>query len=120
MPHDESDLAYLWDMLDAANDTRSFTEGVAFEEYAKDRLRQRAVERSIEIIGEACRNVSDDFQAAHPEIAWRPIKSQRHVLAHEYGEIDPAKIWRVATIHVLTLIEQLTAILAKHPPGSGG
>lgn len=59
-----------------------------------------AVERQIEIIGEAARRVSDDFRVAHPEIAWRPIIAQRHILAHEYGEIEDDLIWRVATIHV--------------------
>ena len=110
------DLAYVWDMLDAAKEASAFASGVSFDGFLKDRMRQLAIERSIEIVGEASRKVSEPFKAANPEIAWRQIQAQRHVLAHEYGEIDPARIWRVATAHILVLIDQLEAILAKHPP----
>jgi uncharacterized protein with HEPN domain len=55
-----------------------------------------AVERHIEIIGEAAARVSRAFRAAHPDIPWRRIIAQRNILAHEYGEIDDALVWRVA------------------------
>ena len=74
-----------------------------------------AVERQIEIIGEAARRVSKDFQEAHPEIPWRPIQAQRHVLAHEYGEIKHDRIWRVADVHIPELI-LLLAPLVPEPP----
>lgn len=63
-----------------------------------------AVERQVEIIGEAACGISDTFKVDHPQIPWRPIMAQRHRLAHEYGEIDDALIWAVATIHVPRLI----------------
>jgi hypothetical protein len=52
------------------------------------------------IIGEAARKVSMAFQEEHPEIPWRPIMEQRHVLAHEYGEIQQDRVWRVAATRV--------------------
>ena len=79
-------------------------------------MRQRAVERAVEIIGEAARQVSDDFRRAHPAISWRPIIAQRHVLAHEYGEIMQERIWRVATTHVPALIAQLEPLIPPLPP----
>jgi uncharacterized protein with HEPN domain len=42
-----------------------------FESYNKNRMVQFAVERAIEIIGEAARNISDEFKQNHPEISWR-------------------------------------------------
>ncbi len=79
-------------------------------------MRQRAVERAVEIIGEAAWQVSDDFRRAHPEIPWRPIIAQRHVLAHEYGEIVQERIWRVAMTHVPALITQLEPLIPPLPP----
>jgi uncharacterized protein with HEPN domain len=73
------------------------------------------VERQIEIIGEAARKVSDPFKAAHPEIPWRKIIAQRHVLAHEYGDVDPRLVWRVASVHIPALHAQLRELL---PPRS--
>ncbi len=46
------------------------------------------MERSVEIIGEAARRVSETFKKVHPEIPWRSIIAQRSVLTHKYGEID--------------------------------
>lgn len=97
------DVAHLRDMLDACGRIARFVRGKTLDEYRRDDLLRSAVERQIEIIGEAARRVSDDFRGAHPEIAWRPIIAQRHILAHEYGEIEDDLIWRVATIHVPAL-----------------
>ena len=78
-----------------------------------------AVERQVEIIGEAARRISKPFQEAHPEVSWRPIQAQRHVLAHDYGEIRHDRLWRVTTDHVPELIALLTPLLPADPPEGG-
>lgn len=107
MQPEEKDAAYFWDMLDAAKTVCGFVKGVKFYQYQGDRKLQFAVERAIEIIGEAARNVSKDFQEAHPEIPWRGIIGQRHMLAHEYGEIKQERIWLVAVERIPELIKLL-------------
>lgn len=102
-------------MLDAARAVQSFVAGKTLEDYAADRMLRGAVERHIEIIGEAARHVSRETQAAHPEIQWRPIMAQRHVLAHDYGEIQHDLIWRVATVHVPNLIGLLEPLVPETP-----
>jgi uncharacterized protein with HEPN domain len=77
----EADSAFLWDMLRAARAVGRFIAGRTRESYLADEVLQAAVERKIEIIGEAARKVSTAFQAAHPEIPWSKIQGQRHVLA---------------------------------------
>ena len=95
MQPENRDAAYLWDMLDAARMIEGFTTDVRFDQYMGDRKLQLAVERALEIIGEAARRVSENFKSAHPEIPWHKIIAQRNVLAHEYGEIKQDRIWRV-------------------------
>jgi len=68
MPPEERDAAYLWDMLDAARAVREFVSSRTYDDYQKDRMLRGAVERHIEIIGEAANHVSDDFQKVHPDI----------------------------------------------------
>ena len=75
-----------------------------------------AVERHIEIIGEAANRVSRGFRAAHPEIPWRQIIAQRNVLTHEYGDIDDALIWRVVTTRIPELMSQLERLMPPLPP----
>jgi uncharacterized protein with HEPN domain len=111
----ERDPAWLHDMLKAAQAVQSFVAGRTFEHYVGDLLLRSAVERQVEIIGEAARGVTEEFRAAHPEIPWRPIMAQRHRLAHDYGEIDDSLIWTVATVHVPALIERLLPLIPPPP-----
>ena len=115
MPPEKRNAAYLWDMLEAAKEVVSLTAGMRYEQYLSDRVRQLAIERLVEIIGEAARHVSDGFKMDHGEIPWRKITAQRHVLAHEYGDIEQERMWLVATIHVVELIAQLEPLLPEPP-----
>jgi uncharacterized protein with HEPN domain len=107
----ERDPAFLWDMLTYGRQALEIVDGLSLDDYLSDRIRQLALERAVEIIGEAARQVSAEFQAAHLEIPWRPIIAQRHVLAHDYGEIDQEKIWRVATVHIPELVARLEPLI---------
>ena len=110
------DPAYIQDMLDAALAVQDFVVGKTCEDYAASLLLRSAVERQVEIIGEAARSVSRQTKDSHPEVPWEPIQAQRHRLVHEYGEIDDDLIWKVATVHVPALIDKLRPLL---PPPSG-
>lgn len=116
MPGPGNDSAFLWDMLRYARVVAELVRGLTQESYRQDWIRQLAVERAIEVIGEAARQVSETFQQSHPEIPWRPIIAQRHVLAHDYGEIDHDRIWRVATVYVPDLIAKLEPLIPPSPP----
>jgi uncharacterized protein with HEPN domain len=119
MRPDERDAAYLWDMIEAAKTVREFTNGLAFDRYQRDKKLRLAVERSIEIIGEAAARVSGEFRDAHPEISWKGIIGQRNVLIHEYGEIKHERIWAVATQRIPELIKLLEALIPAPPkPGT--
>ena len=111
MQPDERDYAYLWDMLDAAQTIREFTISVTMNQYMQDRKLQLAVERLVEIIGEAARNVSDPFKQSHPDILWKGIIGQRHVLAHEYGEIKQERMWAIVSTHIPQLISKLMPLV---------
>lgn len=118
MRPDDADLGYLWDMRKYAREVQELVEGVEFDEFVADWRLRRAVERCIEVVGEAAGRVSAEFRANHPEIAWRPITAQRHVPAHEYGEIRDDAIWRVATLRIPELLALLAGLLpdeAQHP-----
>jgi len=108
---DPNDAAYLWDMREAAREAMDFIQGVAYQQFVTDRRLRLAVERALEIIGEAARRVSNAFQQAHPELPWRQIIGQRNVLAHNYGDIDPGMVWAVVTQRLPELVRQLDALI---------
>ena len=115
MPPDERDAGYLLDMLQHARGVVRALRGRTLNEYLGDEDLRLAVERRIQIIGEAARRVSERYQAAHPEIPWRKIVAQRNVLAHEYGEIQDDIIWRVANVSMPELIALLEPLVPPPP-----
>lgn len=87
------DDACLLDILIAARKVQKFTEGVTWDNFRESDLLQNAVMRSLEVIGEAARCVSDETKGQHPEIPWRELVGLRNRLIHEYFRIDVAKVW---------------------------
>ena len=96
MQPETRDPAYLWDMLDAAKTVVTILSGKTKDDWDNDIVLRMAVERGIEIIGEAARRVSKTFTNQHPEIPWSTIISQRNILIHEYGRIDHDQLYRTA------------------------
>lgn len=80
---DKKDMSSLWDMLDAARAVVEFTSGLRFEDFLQDRKTRNAVERNLEIIGEAARRVSEETRNNNPDIPWRSIVALRNIIAHE-------------------------------------
>jgi len=115
MRPEDRDVALLWDMLSASRDIVQFTRDSSYEEFASSKMLRCAVERQILVLGEAASRVSDIFKTNHPEIPWRSIVGQRHVLAHEYGEILAERIWRVADQRIPALIQQLEPLISSPP-----
>ena len=111
MKPERRDHAYLWDMLQAADEARALCDGYTFETIEGDRRTLLALERLMELVGEAARRVSDEFQRAHPEIAWRNIIGLRNVLAHDYGRIDHRRLYFAATKDAAALSGILRATL---------
>ena len=116
MQPEERDMARLWDMLDAARAVVEFIKDLRFEEFLKDRKTRNAVERNLEIIGEATRRVSQQTRDNHPDIPWKSIIALRNIIAHEYGEILYEKIWGICINRLPPLIRQIEAMGADNPP----
>ena len=111
----QRDPALLWDMLRRARRVQRFVEGKTFADYLQDPQLQDAVERCVEVIGEAARNVSRELRDAHPEIPWGASVAQRHILAHDYDEIRPDRIYKVASVHIPELIALLEPLVPDPP-----
>ena len=107
----ERDAAHLWDMLDAAQQAAAFSVGTDLDHLLADARTRYAIERALEIVGEAAWRVSQDTTSRHPEIPWQGIIGFRNVLAHEYGEIDYRRLYTVIKEGVPALIIALQRIL---------
>lgn len=113
MRPEERDAAYLADMLASARDARTIAGGVSYEALIADLRTRLALERTLEIIGEAARRVSAATRAAHPGIPWGGIIGTRNALAHEYGAIDYRRLHAVAKDGIPRLIAALEEIVRR-------
>lgn len=111
-----SDAALLYDMAAAADAVVRFVGTKTREEYAADEILRAAVERKIEIIGEAARGLSEVLRDANPQVPWAKIMGTRHVLAHDYDVVNDDIVWRIATVYVPELVVQLKPLLPPPPP----
>ena len=78
----------------------------AFETDWRQRL---LAERLLIIIGEAGRNLSDEFVAAHPARAVIGARGMRNFLVHQYDDVDPELVWDAITTSVPEFVRALTA-----------
>lgn len=109
------DPANIWDMVQAIKEIQHFTEGFSEDGFLETLWLQRVVERNLEILGEACRNVSVELQQAHPEIDWRNTVALRNVIAHRYRQIEYETLWSIVQTVLPTLLDNLEKILADMP-----
>ncbi|WP_209624872.1 HepT-like ribonuclease domain-containing protein [Methanobacterium petrolearium] len=65
------------------------------EDLLSDPLLQRGTVRSLEIIGEAVKNLSDDFKTDNSKIEWKEIAGMRDKLIHQYFDVEWDIVWEV-------------------------
>lgn len=119
MPRERSEAASLYDMIKAAEATLRHVAGRTRDDYERDEMLRHAVERSVEIVGEAARRLPRDFRDRHSQVPWRAVMATRHILAHDYDEVDNDIVWRIATSHIPALLDQLRPLLPPPPPADG-
>ena len=105
-----SDDRRLHDILVASDELASYLEGHDEDDFLEDRLRQRAVERLLTIIGEAAKQLPDEVRQAMPGVDWRKVCGFRDVLIHAYFGIDDDILWDV----IANKLPGLEATVAAH------
>ncbi len=116
---ERSDKVFLRHMLEEAAFVRQQCGEQSYDGFRKDAVLRRAVVRSLEVIGEATKNLSTDLRRRHPHVDWKRMAGLRDVLIHQYFGVDWKTVWNVATEKVPALEAQLHDILEKEHKVSG-
>ncbi len=67
-------------------------------------MAEDAIERNLQIIGEAANHLPQEITDAHPEIAWPEIRGFRNILVHQYFGVDVDVVRDVVELHLPLLI----------------
>jgi uncharacterized protein with HEPN domain len=115
---------YLWDALKAAEAVQSFLRGKTYEAFVEDDLLRSAVERQLEIIGEALSQLAKaDPQMVGSISELARIVAFRNILVHGYAAIDYDTVWRLIEDKLPKLQANLTMLLraadASQDPSAG-
>jgi uncharacterized protein with HEPN domain len=82
------DIELIKHILEETAFILNHTENLTREEYLMDEVLCRASIRSLEIVGEATKKLSNDFKNEHSQIEWKKIAGTRDKLIHDYYGID--------------------------------
>jgi uncharacterized protein with HEPN domain len=82
---DKELLGHILEEIDFLMENCSGTE---MQDIMDDKVLSRACLKSLEIIGEASRHISEELKKAHPEVAWREMTGMRNKLVHHYFGVD--------------------------------
>ena len=109
----DRDAAHLHDMREAALEARELVADMEAPAFLRDRVRRRALERLLGVIGESALRITPERRATHPEIWWRRLIGLRNILVREYGRINPRVLYQTAREDMPSLIAGLERILPR-------
>ena len=101
---------FIYDIAESIENIESFIEGISKESFSKDALRQNAIVRKLEIIGEATKNIPIPFRNKHPEVPWKEIAGLRDKIVHSYFDINLDITWDIIKKDLPPLKKQINQI----------
>ena len=102
---------YLQHILDEIKFITGEINKLTFDTFIESELYTRAFSRSLEIIGEAIKNLPENFREIHPEIEWKKLAGMRDKIIHHYFGVDYDLIWDVVNTKLPTVQIEIEKIL---------
>lgn len=104
------DLIFIEHILDSINAIEKFSRDLNKEKLISNRLKQSAIIREIEIIGEAVKNISENLKNKHRDVEWKEIAGTRDKMIHHYFGVDLNIVWNIIKIDLPNLKNKILKI----------
>jgi uncharacterized protein with HEPN domain len=90
----------LQHILDQIDGIEAATRGLTYENIIDNFIYERAVERAVQIISEAAKELPEVLRQKYPNVHWRPIIGVGNLLRHEYYRINAREMWDIVQVHL--------------------
>ncbi len=104
------DRILIGDMAAFARMALQFAGEGEMSEDVRLKMREFALTRAVEIVGEAAAQVGEQTREAYPEVPWKAAKNMRNVLIHQYGRVDMETVMDTVRRDFPPLVDQLASI----------
>ena len=101
-------------ILEAISDIEDFSKGITKEELSINKMKQSAILRQIEIIGEAVKNIPNDFRSKYSNVEWKKIAGTRDKMIHDYFGVDLKIVWDTVKEDLPKLKKQIESIIKDY------
>lgn len=108
------DRLYLEHIRDALQDIATYS-SPGREAFFTEPMRQDAILRKLEVIGQAVKNLSEVSKSRQPHIPWKQIAGMRDKVIHDYFGVNLEIVWAVVENELPKLRSAILALLDPHP-----
>ena len=105
------DALRLFDMLEYARKAVAASATRGRVDLNTDAVLAAAMERFVEIVGEAANGISIATRASIPDVPWRQMIAMRNRLAHGYSSIDRDVLWDTVRVDLPKLVAALARVI---------
>jgi uncharacterized protein with HEPN domain len=102
----ENDSRRIEDILEFAAELEQCVD-LGESHFLENKVTSRAVERIVELIGEAASAISPEGRSHYQDVDWSGALGMRTWLAHAYHRINPELLWKTATESVPEMVQKL-------------
>jgi len=103
-------LIFIEHIIENLKDIKNFAKDVKKEDFLKNKEKQNAIIKSLEIIGEAVKNISEKITTKYKEVPWKEIAGTRDKISHHYFGVDLELIWKIVKENIPSLENQMFKI----------
>ena len=114
MREPKRDKSRLEHILTAIACVEDYVYGISEEGLKNDKLHLHAIIYNVQIIGEAVYKLTNEFKQQHPETPWPVIEKMRHILVHDYFNINFEVLWDVVYQDIPLLKRQIERYLTEY------
>lgn len=104
---------FLKHILESIEHIESYVKDLEEKDFMESEEKQDSTIRRLEIIGEAVKNLPQNFRKKYPEIAWNKAMATRNILIHHYFGIELDIVWDTVTQSLPVFKKQIQELLKK-------